>query len=81
MSGVPGGAGKGVFRGLRCGGLLAGLFGCLLLVLIAGLLGALVMLAVSIGIVAVAVLKLVYLYRTAQVFRGYSAFDSMEGKE
>lgn len=62
-------------------GLMAGLFGCLLLVLMAGLLGALVMLAVSIGIVAVAVLKLVYLYRTAQVFRGYFVCDAMEIKK
>lgn len=54
-------------------GLLGALFCCLFLVLVSGLLGALVLIAVSIAIVVVAVLKLVYLYRTAQVFRRYAA--------
>lgn len=54
-------------------GLLAGMFGCMLLVLMAGVLGLLALIAVAIGIVVVGVLKLVYLYRTAKVFRAHEA--------
>lgn len=50
-------------------GLLLGLFGCFLLVMIAGILGLLALLADLIGIIVVSILKLVYLYRTAKLFR------------
>lgn len=50
-------------------GLLAGMFACVLLVAIAGWLGLLAMLADMIGVIVVSVLKLVYLYRTAKLFR------------
>lgn len=50
-------------------GLLLGLFGCLLLVVIAGLLGLLALLADAVGMIVVSILKLVYLYRTAKLFR------------
>jgi len=50
-------------------GLLAGMFACVLLVAIAGWLGVLALLADMIGVIVVSVLKLVYLYRTAKLFR------------
>lgn len=53
-------------------GLLIGVFAC---ILIAGLLGAVVMLAGAIGVAVVSVLKLVYLYRTAKLFREYIPFE------
>lgn len=52
-------------------GLLIGLFACVILVAIAGILGLLATLAAIIGIVIVSILKLVYLYRTAKLFRNY----------
>lgn len=52
-------------------GFLLGLFGCVVIVLVSYLLGVLAMLAVLIGILVVAVLKLVYLYRTARLFRDH----------
>ena len=52
-------------------GLLLGLFGCILLALISAILGLLAMLADAIGLVVVGIVKLVYLYRTAQRFRAY----------
>lgn len=50
-------------------GLLLGLFGCFLLAMIAGILGLLALLADAVGIIVVSILKLVYLYRTAKLFR------------
>ena len=52
-------------------GLLLGMLGCILLMLIAPVLGAIVILGCAIGTVVVGILKLVYLYRTAKIFREY----------
>ena len=52
-------------------GLLLGLFGCIFLALISAILGLLVLLADAIGLLVVGIVKLVYLYRTAQRFREY----------
>ena len=52
-------------------GLFLGLFGCFLLVLISALLGLLALLADAVGIIVVSILKLVYLYRTAKLFRDH----------
>lgn len=52
-------------------GLILGLVGCLLVMLLFPLLAALAMLGAAIGLIVCAVLKLVYLYRTAKVFREY----------
>ena len=53
-------------------GLLLGIFGSVLLMLLSVLLSLLVMLvmlAIAVGAIVVAVLRLVYLYRTAKLFR------------
>ena len=55
-------------------GLYGGLIGCMVVMLILPLLGALVMIASAIGLLVVGIMKLVYLYRTAQVFRAYPDF-------
>ena len=52
-------------------GLFLGMLGCILLMLIAPVLGAIVILGCAIGTVVVGILKLVYLYRTAKIFREY----------
>ena len=52
-------------------GLFLGMTGCILLMLIAPVLGAIVILGCAIGTVVVGILKLVYLYRTAKIFREY----------
>lgn len=52
----------------EAGSMLA-LFGCLLLVLLSAILALLILLAASIGLIVAAVLRLVYLYRTAKLFR------------
>lgn len=49
--------------------LLCGIVGSLLLALIIPLLGVLVALAASVGVIVVGIMKLVYLYRTACLFR------------
>lgn len=54
-------------------GLYLGLFGCIVLIAIMPALGLLVMLAAAIGILVVSIVKLVYLYRTAKIFREYTA--------
>ena len=58
-----------------------GLFGALLasvvITLIVPMLGMLVMLAAMIGILVVSILKLVYLYRAAKLFREYPAEEQM----
>lgn len=54
-------------------GLFLGMFGCILVMLLIPILGALALIAAAIGILVVAILKLVYLYRTAKFFREYPA--------
>ena len=54
-------------------GMFLGMFGCILIMLIFPLLGALALLAAAIGLIVVGIKKLVYLYRTAKLFRGFSA--------
>lgn len=53
-------------------GTFGALLGSILVVIIAPILGLLVLLAAAIGILVVSILKLVYLYRTAKLFREYS---------
>ncbi|MBR5126271.1 MAG: DUF3795 domain-containing protein [Oscillospiraceae bacterium] len=52
-------------------GLFFGLFGCILAMAIIPILGALAMLGCAVGMVVMSVLKLVYQYKTAQVFRTF----------
>lgn len=52
-------------------GFLLGMVGCIILLIISGILGALVLIACAIGVVVVSILRLVYLYRTAQRFRNF----------
>lgn len=54
-------------------GLFLGMLGCILVILILPLLGALALLAAAIGVVVVSIKKLVYLYRTAKFFRNIIA--------
>lgn len=53
-------------------GLKLGIFGCLVILLIAPLLGILAVIAALIGILIVGIVELVYLWRTKEVFREYS---------
>lgn len=57
-------------------GVFLGLFGCIVLLFIAPMLALLALLADAIGILVVAILKLVYIYRTAKLFREYALPDS-----
>lgn len=52
-------------------GMYGAMLGSLLLVFISPVLGLLVTLAAAIGLIVVGILKLVYLYRTAKLFREY----------
>ena len=52
-------------------GLFLGMFGCILVMLIIPILGAIAILGCAIGIAVVSILKFVYLYRTAKIFREY----------
>ena len=52
-------------------GLFLGMFGCIIVMLIAPILGVIAILGCAIGTVVVGILKLVYLYRTAKIFREY----------
>ena len=52
-------------------GLFLGMFGCILVMLIIPILGAIALIGAAIGTVVVSILKLVYLYRTAKSFREY----------
>ena len=52
-------------------GLVLGMFGCIIVMLIIPILGAIAILGCAIGTVVVGILKLVYLYRTAKIFREY----------
>lgn len=52
-------------------GLFLGIFGSILVMLIIPVLGAIAVIGCTIGTVVVGILKLVYLYRTAKIFREY----------
>ena len=52
-------------------GLFLGIFGCIFVLFIAPILVAIAAIGCSIGIRVTAILKLVYLYRTAKIFREY----------
>ena len=52
-------------------GLFLGMFGCIIVMLIIPVLGAIAILGYAIGTIVVSILKLVYLYRTAKIFREY----------
>ena len=52
-------------------GLFLGMFGCIIVMLIIPVLGAIAIIGCAIGTVVVSILKLVYLYRTAKIFREY----------
>jgi len=52
-------------------GLFLGMFGCIIVMLIIPILGAIAILGCAIGTIVVGILKLVYLYRTAKIFREY----------
>jgi hypothetical protein len=52
-------------------GLFIGMFGCLVVMIIAPLLGVLLLLAALIGEAVVGIICIVYTYRTAQAFRTY----------
>ena len=62
-------------------GMYLGMFGCVLLVLIFTVLGLIVFIVAAIGIAVVSILKLVYLYRTANVFREYERTEVLTGAE
>ena len=53
-------------------GLCLGLFGCIFVMLIVPILGAIATLGCAVGTAVVGILKLVYLYRTAKIFREYT---------
>ena len=57
-------------------GLYLGMIGCLLITVIVPLLGLLVLLAALIGVIVVSIIKLVYLYRTAKLFRNYTGLTA-----
>ena len=52
-------------------GFFLGMFGCIIVMLIIPVLGAIAILGCAIGTIVVSILKLVYLYRTAKIFREY----------
>ena len=52
-------------------GLLLGMLGCIIVMLIIPVLGAIAILGCAIGTIVVSILKFVYLYRTAKIFREY----------
>lgn len=56
-------------------GTYLGLFGSLFVMVLLPVLGVLVMLAAAIGLLVVSILKMVYLYRTAKLFREFSVFQ------
>jgi len=56
-------------------GLILGLFACLLLLIISGILGLLALLVDAVGLLVVGILRLVYLYKTAQHFRDYAVAE------
>lgn len=54
-------------------GTYGALFGSLLVIVISPVLGLLVTIAAAIGLIVVSILKLVYLYRAANIFRSFTA--------
>ena len=52
-------------------GLYLGMFGCIFVMLITPVFGALALIGCAIGTLVVSILKLIYLYRTAVIFREY----------
>ena len=54
-------------------GLFAAMIGSIVVMLLLPLLGAIVILASAIGVLVIGIVKLVYLYRTAQIFRDFTA--------
>ena len=52
-------------------GLTLGIFGCIFLILIIPILAAIALIGTGIGMIVVGILELVYLYRTAKLFREY----------
>ena len=54
-------------------GLYVAIFGCILALFLFPVLALVALVAVAIGLIVVAVLQLVYLYRTAKIFREYPA--------
>ena len=57
-------------------GMFLGMFGCILVMLIIPILGVLALLCATIGLVVIGIKKLVYLYRTAKIFKDYSLMAS-----
>ena len=53
-------------------GIFLGMLGCILVMLIIPILGVLALLCATIGLVVIGIKKLVYLYRTAKVFKDYA---------
>lgn len=56
-------------------GMILGMFGSIVIMLLIPILGALLLLGGAIGICAVSITKLVYLYKTAKTFREYQPDD------
>lgn len=54
-------------------GMFCGLYGSVVIIMIVPLIGFLLILASAIGLIVVSIAQLVYLYRTAQIFRNYTA--------
>jgi hypothetical protein len=61
-------------------GCMLGMFGSIIMMLISPILGIIVLLGATIGILVVSIMKLVYLYRTAKVFREYPVENPIEEK-
>lgn len=57
-------------------GCYGAILGCILLVIIAPVLGLLVMLAALVGLIVVGIVEMVYLYKTAKQFRMYAALPT-----
>ena len=56
-------------------GLYLATFGCIFVALLSPVLGIFSLLGAVVGLIVVAVLKLIYLYRTAKLFREYASVD------
>lgn len=57
-------------------GTYGAMMGSILIILIAPILGLLVLIAAAIGLIVVSIIKLVYLYKTAKLFREYKIEDA-----
>ncbi len=62
-------------------GLLGAMLGSLLLLIIVPFLGVLLILGAAIGVIVASILKLVYLYQTANRFRGYPVWENGHERE